>query len=107
MRASARAMIGDLDPATLALADANGVSVAAALEEFGCSQPIASAEILADRVAILANGRLLACDRPEALKLAASCDTLEQAFLRIAGHAHASAGGAYEAMPAPGSGGQA
>ena len=41
------------------------------------------AEALSDRVAIMAAGRLLACDTPAAIKEAARTDSFEQAFVHI------------------------
>ena len=41
------------------------------------------AEALSDRVAILKNGRLLACDTPEGIKKLAGTDRFEQAFIQI------------------------
>lgn len=40
------------------------------------------AEALSDRVAIMRDGRLLACDTPEAIKQAAGTDDFEEAFIR-------------------------
>jgi len=41
------------------------------------------AEALSDRVAIMAKGKLLRCETPEALKRLYEADTLEAAFIRI------------------------
>jgi ABC-2 type transport system ATP-binding protein len=41
------------------------------------------AEALSDRVAIMKDGKLLACDTPEGIKTQAGTDTFEQAFIRI------------------------
>ena len=41
------------------------------------------AEALSDRVAILKNGRLLACNTPEMIKKTAKTDRFEEAFVRI------------------------
>ncbi len=40
------------------------------------------AEALSDRVAIMRDGRLLACDTPDAIKQAAGTDDFEEAFIR-------------------------
>ena len=40
------------------------------------------AEALSDRVAIMRDGRLLACDTPQGIKAAAGTDDFEQAFIR-------------------------
>jgi len=42
-------------------------------------------ELLADRVAIIEKGRLLACDAPAALKRYTNSETMEDVFLRITG----------------------
>ena len=41
------------------------------------------AEALSDRIAIMKDGRLLICDRAEAIKKAADTDSFEEAFIRI------------------------
>ena len=41
------------------------------------------AETLSDRIAIMKDGRLLICDSPENIKLAAGTDSFEQAFISI------------------------
>ena len=41
------------------------------------------AEALSDRVAIMRDGRLLACDTPDNIKSLAGSDSFEQAFVRI------------------------
>jgi ABC-2 type transport system ATP-binding protein len=41
------------------------------------------AEALSDRIAIMKDGRLLACDSPEGIKAAAGVDNFEQAFIHI------------------------
>ena len=41
------------------------------------------AEALSDRVAIMADGKLLICETPERIKEAAGTDHFEQAFVRI------------------------
>ena len=41
------------------------------------------AEHLSDRVGIMKDGKLLACDTPEAIKASANANSLEQAFVRI------------------------
>ena len=42
------------------------------------------AEALADRMAIMKDGRLLACDTPDAIKAQTGTDTIEKAFIQIA-----------------------
>ena len=42
------------------------------------------AEALADRIAVMAHGRLCACGRKEELMTAAKAETLEEAFVRLA-----------------------
>ncbi|MBQ4112380.1 MAG: ABC transporter ATP-binding protein, partial [Clostridia bacterium] len=49
---------------------------------------MAEAEALSDRVAIMKDGRLLACDTPDGIKRAAGTDSFEQAFIRIVKEAH-------------------
>ena len=41
------------------------------------------AEALSDRVAIMRDGRLMACDTPDSIKKQTGADSLEQAFVRI------------------------
>ena len=41
------------------------------------------AEALSDRIAIMKDGRLLICDRADAIKKAADTDSFEEAFIRI------------------------
>jgi ABC-2 type transport system ATP-binding protein len=54
------------------------------------SHALAEIEFLADRIALLDNGRLLACDTPAALKSRCGAASLEEAFSRLTGHsAHA------------------
>lgn len=49
------------------------------------SHTLSEVELLADRVAVIEKGLLLACDTPAALKRFTSSDTMEDAFLRITG----------------------
>jgi ABC-type multidrug transport system ATPase subunit len=49
------------------------------------SHTLSEVELLADRVAVIEKGQLLACDTPTALKNYTSSDTMEDAFLRITG----------------------
>lgn len=49
------------------------------------SHTLAEVELLADRVAIIDSGRLLACDTPSALKRQTGSSSLEDAFLRLTG----------------------
>lgn len=51
------------------------------------SHTLAEVDLLADRVAIIDRGRLLAFDTPAALKSYTSSETIEDVFLRITGHA--------------------
>jgi ABC-type multidrug transport system ATPase subunit len=51
------------------------------------SHTLAEVDLLADRVAIIDHGRLLAFDTPAALKSSTSSETMEDVFLRITGHA--------------------
>ena len=41
------------------------------------------AEALSDRVGIMKDGRLIACDTPDALKISVDASSLEEAFIRI------------------------
>jgi ABC-2 type transport system ATP-binding protein len=50
-----------------------------------CTHDMAEAEALADRVGILDQGRLLALDKPRALRARYAADTLEDAFLAATG----------------------
>jgi len=50
------------------------------------SHTLSEIELLADRVAILKTGNLLAIDTPAALKSASGASTLEEAFSRLTGH---------------------
>jgi len=52
------------------------------------SHTLAEVELLADRVAIIDKGRLLAFDTPGALKSGTASGTMEDAFLRVTGHAN-------------------
>jgi sodium transport system ATP-binding protein len=52
------------------------------------SHSLAEIELLADRVAVLQQGHLIALDTPAALKHQSSAPTLEEAFFRLTGHAH-------------------
>jgi ABC-2 type transport system ATP-binding protein len=49
------------------------------------SHSLPEIEMLADRVAILHEGRLLACDAPATLKTSASATSLEQVFFKLTG----------------------
>ena len=49
------------------------------------SHTLSEIELLADRVAIIDSGRLLACDTPEALKRDTKTSNLEEVFLRLTG----------------------
>jgi ABC-2 type transport system ATP-binding protein len=49
------------------------------------SHTLAEVELLADRVAIIDSGRLLACDTPSALKHQTGVASLEDVFLRLTG----------------------
>jgi ABC-type multidrug transport system ATPase subunit len=61
------------------------------------SHALHEVELLADRIAILDTGRLLACDTLAALKQRAGASTLEEIFLRLTGRdPHAPAGDAAE-----------
>jgi ABC-type multidrug transport system ATPase subunit len=50
------------------------------------SHTLPEVELLADRVAVLDAGRLLACDTPSALKRATGSASFEDVFLRLTGH---------------------
>jgi ABC-type multidrug transport system ATPase subunit len=50
------------------------------------SHTLAEVELLADRVAVIDAGRLLACDAVSTLKLSAGASSLEEVFLRLTGH---------------------
>jgi ABC-type multidrug transport system ATPase subunit len=52
------------------------------------SHSLPEIELLADRIAVLQHGRLLALDTPSALKQKASSQSLEDAFFRLTGHSH-------------------
>jgi ABC-2 type transport system ATP-binding protein len=51
------------------------------------SHTLSEVEVLADRLAIIDKGRLLAFDTPSALKSYTASDTIEDVFLRITGRA--------------------
>lgn len=51
------------------------------------SHTLPEVELLADRIAVIDDGRLLACDTLAALKRATGAATLEDAFLRLTGRA--------------------
>ena len=53
------------------------------------SHTLPEVELLADRVAVIDAGRLLACDTPSTLKLSTGAASLEEVFLRLTGHAEA------------------
>jgi len=58
------------------------------------SHTLSEVELLADRVAVIDAGRLLACDTPSTLKRSAGASSLEEVFLRLTGHgAEISSGG--------------
>jgi ABC-type multidrug transport system ATPase subunit len=50
------------------------------------SHTLAEVELLADRVAVIDGGRLLACDTVPTLKLNTGASSLEEVFLRLTGH---------------------
>ena len=50
------------------------------------SHTLAEVELLADRVAVIDAGRLLACDTVSNLKLSAGASSLEETFLWLTGH---------------------
>lgn len=49
------------------------------------SHTLPEVELLADRVAVIDAGRLLACDTPSTLKLSTGAPSLEEVFLRLTG----------------------
>lgn len=57
------------------------------------SHTLAEVELLADRVAVIDSGRLLACDTVSALKLSTGASSLEEVFLRLTGHSAAATTG--------------
>jgi ABC-2 type transport system ATP-binding protein len=61
------------------------------------SHTLPEVELLADRVAVIDAGRLLACDTPSALKRSTRVSSLEEVFLRLTGRSpHATEGSATE-----------
>jgi ABC-type multidrug transport system ATPase subunit len=52
------------------------------------SHTLPEVELLADRVAVIDRGHLLACDTPSVLKQRSGSSTLEQVFLRLTGRGH-------------------
>jgi sodium transport system ATP-binding protein len=50
------------------------------------SHTLPEVELLADRVAVIDAGRLLACDSPSNLKRSTGVSSLEEVFLRLTGH---------------------
>src|SRR5262249_43719793 len=52
------------------------------------SHSLPEIELLANQVAILSHGQLLAFDSPSVLKQKTSSATLEEAFFRLTGHSH-------------------
>jgi len=61
------------------------------------SHTLPEVEFLADRVAVIDAGRLLACDTPSTLKRSTGSESLEEVFLRLTGRgAHASEGSVSE-----------
>ena len=54
------------------------------------SHTLPEVELLADRVAVIDRGRLLACDTPAVLKQATGSSTLEGVFLHLTGRSHSS-----------------
>jgi len=52
------------------------------------SHSLPEIELLADRIAVLSEGRLLALDTPSSLKQKTSSTSLEEAFVRLTGHRH-------------------
>jgi ABC-type multidrug transport system ATPase subunit len=53
------------------------------------SHTLPEVELLADRIAVIDHGRLLACDTPAALKKRTNSSTLEEAFVRLTGRSTA------------------
>ena len=53
------------------------------------SHTLPEVELLADRIAVIDRGRLLACDTPAALKKRTNSSTLEEVFLRLTGRSTA------------------
>jgi ABC-type multidrug transport system ATPase subunit len=53
------------------------------------SHTLPEVELLADRIAVIDRGRLLACDTPAALKKRTNSSTLEETFLRLTGRSAA------------------
>jgi sodium transport system ATP-binding protein len=56
------------------------------------SHTLAEVELLADRVAVIDAGHLLACETVSTLKRSTGASSLEEVFLRLAGHAAAAYG---------------
>jgi ABC-type multidrug transport system ATPase subunit len=52
------------------------------------SHTLPEVELLADRIAVIDRGHLLACDTPTLLKQRSESSTLEQVFLRLTGRGH-------------------
>jgi len=57
------------------------------------SHNLPEVELLADRVAVIDAGRLLACDTLSTLKLSTGASSLEEVFLRLAGRDAAASSG--------------
>jgi ABC-type multidrug transport system ATPase subunit len=57
------------------------------------SHTLPEVELLADRVAVIDRGHLLACDTPTVLKQRSESSTLEQVFLRLTGRGHSEPSG--------------
>jgi ABC-2 type transport system ATP-binding protein len=57
------------------------------------SHTLPEVELLADRVAVIDQGRLLACEAPSTLKLRTGASSLEEVFLRLTGHGRAAPSG--------------